>query len=122
MHSTYQRSARVSDLLKEEISLLLLREVKDPNVGFITITDVEVSKDMRFAWVYYTVLGNETQLKVSAVALQRASHFIKRQLGRRMRIIPDITFKYDQSLAYAERIEHILNHLHCSGMSKINDE
>ena len=113
MNYSYKRSDRVSDLLKEEISQLLLREVKDPHIGFITITDVEVSKDLQVAKVYYTILGDEKQLRESAQALSRVSRFIKRQLGKklRMRHIPDIIFKYDHSLDYGDKIDHILSHL-----------
>ncbi len=113
MNYSYKRADRVSDLLKKEISQLLLREVKDPHIGFITITDVEVSKDLQVANVYYTILGDEKQLRESAQALNRASRFIKRQLGKRlrMRYIPDIIFKYDHSLEYGNRIDDILSHL-----------
>lgn len=113
MNYSYKRADRVSDLLKKEISQLLLREVKDPHIGFITITDVEVSKDLQIAKVYYTILGDEKQLRESAQALNRASRFIKRQLGKRlrMRYIPDIIFKYDHSLEYGNRINYILSHL-----------
>jgi ribosome-binding factor A len=113
MNYSYKRADRVSDLLKKEISQLLLREVKDPHIGFITITDVEVSKDLQIAKVYYTILGDEKQLRESAQALKRVSRFIKRQLGKRlrMRYIPDIIFKYDHSLEYGNRINYILSHL-----------
>lgn len=113
MNYSYKRADRVSDLLKEEISQLLLREVKDPHIGFITITDVEVSKDLQVAKVYYTILGDKKQLRESAQALNRVSRFIKRQLGKRlrMRYIPDIIFKYDHSLEYGNRIDDILSHL-----------
>jgi len=116
MNYSYKRADRVSDLLKKEISGLLLREVKDPHIGFITITDVEVSKDLQVAKVYYTILGDEKQLRESAQALNRASRFIKRQLGKRlrMRYIPDIIFKYDHSLEYGNRIDDILSHLEIS--------
>ena len=113
MNYSYKRADRVSDLLKEEISQMLLREVKDPHIGFITITDVEVSKDLQVAKVYYTILGDEKQLRESAQALNRVSRFIKRQLGKRlrMRYIPDIIFRYDHSLEYGDKIDHILSHL-----------
>lgn len=113
MNYSYKRADRVSDLLKEEISQLLLREVKDPHIGFITITDVEVSKDLQVAKVYYTILGDKKQLRESAQALNRVSRFIKRQLGKRlrMRYIPDIIFRYDHSLEYGDKIDHILSRL-----------
>ena len=113
MHKSYSRAVRVADLLKEEISQMLCKEVKAPHIGFITITDVEVSKDLRLAKVFYTILGDEKQLSESSDALQRVSPFIKRQLGKRLRIrsIPDIFFKYDHSLDYGSKIDTILDQL-----------
>jgi len=113
MNHNYNRADRVSDLLKVEISQMLLKEVKDPHIGFMTITGVEVSKDLHVAKVFYTILGDEKQVSDSAQALSRVSHFIKRQLGKRlrMRYIPDIIFKYDHSLEYGTKIDNILGHL-----------
>jgi len=112
---SYKRADRVSDLLKKEISQMLLREVKDPHIGFITITGVEVSRDLHIAKIFYTILGDEKQISESGQALNRASHFIKKQLGKRlrMRYIPDILFKYDHSLEYGTKIDDILAHLKC---------
>ncbi len=113
MNHNYKRADRVSDLLKLEISQMLLKEVKDPHIGFMTITGVEVSKDLHVANVFYTILGDEKQVSESAQALSRVSHFIKRQLGKRlrMRYIPDIVFRYDHSLEYGAKIDNILGHL-----------
>jgi len=113
MNKGYSRATRVADLLKEEISEMLCKEVKDPHIGFITITDVEVSKDLKHAQVFYTILGDEQQAEESADALSRVSSFIKKQLGKRLRLryIPEIAFKYDHSLAYGTKIDHILNSL-----------
>ena len=113
MNHNYNRADRVSDLLKVEISQMLLKEVKDPHIGFMTITGVEVSKDLHVANVFYTILGDEKQVSESAQALSRVSHFIKRQLGKRlrMRYIPDIIFRYDHSLEYGAKIDNILGHL-----------
>lgn len=116
MSNNHKRADRVSDLLKEEISQMLLKEVKDPHVGFITITGVDISKDLQVAKVFYTILGDEKQVSDSAQALSRVSPFIKRQLGKRlrMRYIPDIIFRYDHSLEYGARIDTILNQLNDS--------
>ena len=113
MNHNYKRADRVSDLLKLEISQMLLKEVKDPHIGFMTITGVEVSKDLHVANVFYTILGDEKQVSESAQALSRVSSFIKRQLGKRlrMRYIPDIIFRYDHSLEYGAKIDNILGHL-----------
>jgi len=123
MNHSYSRADRVSDLLKKEISQMLLREVKDPHIGFITITDVEVSKDLQTAKVFYTVLGNEKQTSESSQALTRVSRFIKKQLGKRlrMRYIPDIIFRYDHSLEYGAKIDDILNHLKDSDTTNSNE-
>jgi ribosome-binding factor A len=124
MRYSYQRSDRVSILLKEEISQLILREVKDPELGFVTITDVEVSKDLQVAKVYYTVLGNTQQKHDSSHTLQRVAHFIKRQLGKRLRMrsIPDIIFKYDHSLDYGEKIDSLLRRVHSNDTIESNDK
>jgi len=92
---------------------MLLKEVKDPHIGFVTITDVEVSKDLQTAKIYYTILGDKKQLNDSAQALHRVSRFIKKHLGKklRMRHIPDIIFKYDHSIEYGAKIDYILSHL-----------
>jgi ribosome-binding factor A len=113
MNKGYSRADRVADLLKEEISQMLCTEVKDPHIGFITITDVEVSKDLQLAKVFYTILGDERQLCESSDALQRVLPFIKRQLGKRLRLrfIPDILFRYDHSLDYGSKIDTILDQL-----------
>ena len=113
MNKGYTRADRVADLLKEEISQMLCKEVKDPHIGFITITDVEVSKDLQLAKVFYTILGDEQQLSKSSEALERVSSFLKRQLGKRLRLryIPDILFKYDHSLDYGSKIDTILGRL-----------
>ena len=113
MNKGYNRADRVADLLKAEISQMLCTEVKDPHIGFITITDVEVSRDLQLAKVFYTILGDERQLSESSDALQRVLPFIKRQLGKRlrMRFIPDILFRYDHSLDYGTKIDTILDQL-----------
>ena len=113
MNKGYSRATRVADLLKEEISQMLCKEVQDPHIGFITITDVEVSRDLKHAQIFYTILGDEQQAEESADALSRVSSFIKKQLGRRLRLryIPEISFRYDHSLAYGEKIDHILDSL-----------
>lgn len=113
MNKGYSRAERVADLLKEEISQILFREVKDPRIGFITITGVEVSRDLQLAKVFYTALGEAGNPGESSQALERVSPFIKRHLGKRlrMRTIPDILFRYDHSLDYGSRIDAILDQL-----------
>jgi len=96
--------------MRAEISEILLRELKDPRIGFVTITKVAVSDDLRAAKVYYSVFGGEQEKEVSYQGLESAKGYIKRELGSRMRLkyMPEITFLFDDSLEYGEHIEDLL--------------
>lgn len=106
----YKRGKRVGDRIKEEVSDLLLRKVKDPRIGFVTITGVEVSQNLRLAKIYYSVLGPEEDRRLAAEGLASALGFIKRELGARLRLkyMPDVVFAYDPSIEHGDRIEQIL--------------
>jgi ribosome-binding factor A len=110
MKSTVQRTDRVGDLVRREISAILLREVKDPLVQFVTITGVRMSKDLRHACVYYTALQDESGLQDVAAALKRSAGFVQRLIGSRMhlRSVPRLRFEYDTSLRDAARTEELL--------------
>jgi len=103
----------VGDLLQREISQIIERELKDPRIGFLTITKVDLSVDLRSARVYYSVLGNEDEKGRSAEGLRSAKGFIKKLLGQRTRLkyLPDIEFVFDDSLAREEHLESILEEL-----------
>lgn len=104
------RPKRVGDRIREEISDLLLKKVKDPRIGFVTITGVEVSKDLRAAKVFYSILGELEDRQRAADGLASAMGFIKRELGARLQLkfMPEIVFAYDSSMEYADRIERLL--------------
>ncbi len=106
---TYKRSARVSDQIKEEIAEMLMRKIKDPRIGFVTVTDVELADDLRNAKVFVSVLGGDRASTLKG--LESASAFIRAELGRRLRLkfIPELLFRYDDS---AERGAHIMELLH----------
>ena len=106
----YKRSDRVGDLLHREISELLVRRVKDPRLHSVTITQVKVSRDLRHAWVYYNILTGGPTKKSVELGLARAHGFIKKELGRRLRLryLPKIEFLWDDSLEYAAHIEQLL--------------
>lgn len=110
----YKRSDRVSDLLKQEIAQMLLREIKDPRIGFVTITGVEVSDDLRSARVFFSIVGSNKEVEETTKGLESASGFIKKKLGKRLRLrrIPNIVFKFDGSLEYGSHINGILKDLH----------
>ena len=100
----------MGDQIREEISEILLRELKDPRIGFVTITKVAVSDDLRQARVYYSVFGGEEEKEASYKGLESATGYIKRELGRRLRLkyMPEVTFLFDDSLEYGEHIEELL--------------
>ena len=104
------RPDRVGDQLRQELAELIAREVHDPGVGFLTITYVKVTPDLQQARVYYTTLGDEKARKETDRALHRAIPFLRRQLGRRLRLkhIPDLDFFYDESIERQDRIERIV--------------
>ena len=107
------RLQRVNQLIREEISHMLQRELKDPRLGFVTITEVDVAKDLRTAKVYVSVLGSEAALKASLLALESARGFIRNWLTPRlrMRAIPHLTFHPDRSMAHAAHIQTVLEEL-----------
>ena len=106
----FKRSEKVGDQIREEISQILLVELKDPRIGFVTITKVAVSDFLRTATVYYSVFGGAQEKDESFQGLVSATGYIKRELGRRMRLkyMPTITFRFDDSLEYGEHIEELL--------------
>ena len=109
------RPNRVGDQIREELSAMLARgEVHDPKIGFITLTRVQVSPDLHVARVYYTSLGDAAARKDTQKALDRATPFVRRQIGSRVRLrrVPGIEFRFDESIAHQDRIEQILQELH----------
>lgn len=110
----FQRAHRVGEQIQKEISALLVKGIKDPRVGFVTITAVEVTPDLHLARVYFTVMGDEAARKNSEMGLKHTVPFLRRELGRhlRMRYVPDLLFVFDSSLEYGNRIETLLRDLH----------
>ena len=106
----FKRADRVSGLLRKEIAEVLAKEVKDPRVNMVTVTGVKVSPNLRSAHVYFSVLGTEKEIKGSTIGLERATKFIQRQLGKRIRLryTPIIDFQFDKSLEYGSHIDRIL--------------
>ncbi|MEW6574313.1 MAG: 30S ribosome-binding factor RbfA [Bacillota bacterium] len=111
------RAARLAAAIKEEMADILQNELKDPRLGFVTVTRVEVSADMRYAKVYYSVFGSPEELDATLTVLQRAQGFIRSVLGQRIRLryVPEITFKIDPSIDYGVRVTRILDELKREG-------
>jgi ribosome-binding factor A len=109
-----RRLNRVGGAIKEEISRLLLREIKDPRIGFVTITRVHVSKDLRSVKVYFSVLGDQSVRADSLTGLNSAKGFVRRELGRRLRLryVPDIVFSFDPSLEHMRRLAELIHEIH----------
>jgi ribosome-binding factor A len=105
------RPDRVGEQIRGELALLLARDVRDPGIGFITLTRVQVTPDLQQARVYYTALGDETSRRNTERALGRAAPFLRRQIGSRLRLkrTPELTFLYDESIAGQDRIEQLLH-------------
>ena len=105
-----RRPERISEQIKEEVSLIIAGEMSDPRVGFVTVTNAKVSPDLRHAKIYVSILGSEEEVAQSLQALNRASGFIRYQLGAALRIrrTPELHFAFDDTLRTATRIEEIL--------------
>ncbi|MGE5484251.1 MAG: 30S ribosome-binding factor RbfA [Ignavibacteriales bacterium] len=105
------RGGRVAEAIKEEISDIIHHEIKDPRVGFASITSVEVSRDLRHAKVFVSVLGGESEKTETIKGLESASGFIRSELGRRVRLhhTPEILFRLDESIERAARIARIIH-------------
>jgi ribosome-binding factor A len=107
------RPERVADQIRAEVTTVISRELHDPAVGFVTITRVQVSPDLQHARVYYTSLGDDAARKNTGRALERASGFMRRQIGQRLRLrrAPEIHFHYDESIGHQDRVEQLLKEI-----------
>ena len=108
-----KRPKRVADMIKNEIALLLLRKVKDPRLTAVSIVNAEVTRDLRRAIVYYSVLGDDSQVKKAAEGLDRAKGFFRSHLARElgMRATPELVFKRDLSMEHQEKMERLLKEI-----------
>jgi ribosome-binding factor A len=105
-----RRPERLGEQIREEVSQIVLGELNDPRIGFVTVTDVQVSSDLRNARIYVSIFGSEEDIVRSLGALKAASGFIRWHLGRslNLRHLPDLHFAYDKTARTATRIEEIL--------------
>ncbi|EJA1858631.1 30S ribosome-binding factor RbfA [Staphylococcus pseudintermedius] len=107
------RAERVGEQMKIELMDIINNKLKDPRVGFLTITDVQPTNDLSLAKVYLTVLGSDKERENTFKGLEKAKGFIKSEIGQRMRlrIVPDLQFEYDESIEYGNRIERLIQDL-----------
>ena len=103
---------RLNHAFQEEISIILMREVKDEDIKFVTVTGVDTTSDLSFAKVYYTVLDDSKKEK-TAEALEKAASFIRTKLAERVEIrhTPELKFIYDTSIAYGEHIDKLIDEI-----------
>lgn len=107
------RTGRVSEQIKKEISLLIQTELKDPRIGFVTVTGVDLTNDLSQAKIYLSVLGDDEQKNNSLKALDKANGFLRSELGKRIKLrhVPELIFKIDESIEYGSRIEKLLTEI-----------
>jgi ribosome-binding factor A len=108
-----RRQRRVSELIHRELSMLLMREVRDPRLAGITLTEVRVTPDLQIARVYYTILGDAGEVEAAAAALQSAGGYLRTQLAARvrLRLAPELVFQLDQSAEHGRRIDELLDQI-----------
>ena len=109
-----KRSEKVADLIQKEISQMLVKSIKDPRIGFVTITKVSVSDDFRLAKVYFSVAGTVKERERSMKGLDSAKGYVRKELGRRIRLryTPEIMFQFDPSIEYAIHMEELIQSIH----------
>ncbi len=105
------RAHRLAEELKNEISTIISQDVRDPRVGFATVTRVEVSPDLRHARIYVSILGSQEEKIRTLQALASATPFIRRQVGARIRLrhTPELLFSYDDSVEYGDRMMQLMD-------------
>src|SRR5271169_78485 len=115
----YKRSQRLSILLREEIADIIIKKVKDPRLGFITVTDVELSEDLKIARVFISALKDEDK-ELALEILNAAKGLVRNEVSKRVRVkfIPTIEFKIDTSIAQGDRIDRLLGEIRKKGYSE----
>lgn len=111
------RSGRLSEAIKKEVSSIIQQELKDPRIGFASITSVNVTGDLRYATIYISVLGDENQTKDTITALKRAQGYIRTEIGRRikLRYTPEILFELDDSISHGAKVMKLLREVNKEG-------
>lgn len=107
------RAHRVAEQMKKELGEIISRKTKDPRIGFVTVTDVQVTGDLQQAKVFISVLGNDEDKENTLKGLAKATGFIRSEIGQRIRLrkTPEISFEFDESIQYGNKIEKLLKEL-----------
>lgn len=104
------RIEKIQELMKQEISQIILQELKDPRIGFVTVTQVEITRDLSSAKVYVSIMGSDEQIEKCWKGLTSSLGFIRREVGHRirLRVTPELAFVLDKSLDYSDHIQKLL--------------
>jgi ribosome-binding factor A len=111
MPPDHRRSERVAEGIREEVATFLAEDAKDPRiVGLVTVTGVDVTRDLRHAKVFVSILGSDEERQATLEGLESAAGHLRSRIGRalRLRVAPEVTFRYDESIARAAKIEALL--------------
>lgn len=108
-----RRQIQVADQIQQIISVLLQRDMKDPRIGFVTVTQVEITQDLKYARVFVSVMGTPEEQRDTMAALASGKGFMRRELASRLEIraVPELQFKLDRGVEYSDRINRLLNDL-----------
>ena len=109
-----KRSEKVAEAIHQIVSELLIRGLKDPRVGFVTVTGVSLTDDLSIARIFFSVVGGEEEKKNTLAGLRSASGFIRKEVGAQLKLrhVPEIQFRFDESLERANTIERLLRQIH----------
>ncbi|MDQ3929639.1 MAG: 30S ribosome-binding factor RbfA [Chloroflexota bacterium] len=116
-----RRQIQVGDEIKQIVSVLLQRELKDPRIGFVTVTGVQVTQDLKYARIHVSVMGSPEEQRATMDALTSARGFVRREIASRMdiRFVPEIQFRLDKGVEYSDQIARLLNELKESDAEKV---
>ncbi|ATJ81172.1 30S ribosome-binding factor RbfA [Halomonas beimenensis] len=122
----FQRTDRVADQLQKELAVLIQREIKDPRLGMVTVSGVTVSRDLGYADVHVTLLGEQDpeRIKENLVVLKRAAGFLRSQIARRIKLrhVPELRFHYDESVVRGQRLSSLIDEAVASDRRRHDDD
>ncbi len=122
----FKRTDRVADQLQKELAVLIQREVKDPRLGMVTVSGVEVSRDLGYADVHVTLLGEQSpeRIKENLAVLKRAAGFLRSQIARRIKLrhVPELRFHYDESVVRGQRLSSLIDEAVASDQAQHDEE
>jgi ribosome-binding factor A len=122
----FKRTDRVADQLQKELAVLIQREVKDPRLGMVTVSGVEVSRDLGYADVHVTLLGEDTPERIgeNLKVLRQAAGFLRSQIARRIKLrhVPELRFHYDESVVRGQRLSSLIDDAVATDRSRQGEE